>query len=148
MDVDELVRDVPSLREYTEAYKDAHEQLPAKRNRHVSFSYRGSMHVNSNNGGTIDLLKSSQADLSKTTSRRALSNPKMRMKAPFDGQSGRDTAFSGKNHDSVMSPTEIDGKENSSMKLPFLKGISQVTNQGSSSLATSPPNEPYIIKIE
>lgn len=55
LDVDELVRDVPSLREYTEAYKDSVDVLPAKRNRHVAFSYRGSMQVNSNN--SIDMVK-------------------------------------------------------------------------------------------
>ena len=43
LDVDDLVKDVPGLREYTDAYKDSDEVLPAKRNRHVAFSYRGSM---------------------------------------------------------------------------------------------------------
>ena len=128
---------MPALKEYAETYRESIEPMPAKRNRHVAFSHRGSMHVDSNRR-KIDLL-----DASPTTtagSKRAQSNPR---------GSGKVSRFGERSELSRQFTTET-GPATTPMdqyfKLPSLKTTQGPTNVPTG--GTTTPKDGHVINMD
>lgn len=111
-DVEELIRDVPSLKEIQNAYHDADLVMPTKKNRHAALTNRSSIQ----HEAIMSLIPNKGATRNSTidASRRAQSNPRGKLKSLIDRKN-----------------TTTDGPTLSLQKLQTTHGSRDTTNTNS-----------------